>query len=99
MAPVNSDLRSFCQDGTQIFRSYLRDGIKHCPDGSDEVGFAPPPRSHRDQDQRPLRGGSETIGNGRGEIYLDDAGGDSRSRFAHFEHCYFVHLWWEEGSQ
>ena len=42
MAPVNSDLRSFCQDGTQIFRSYLRDGIKHCPDASDEIGFAPP---------------------------------------------------------
>ena len=43
MAPVNSDLRSYCQDGTQIFRSYLRDGIKHCPDASDEIGFAPPP--------------------------------------------------------
>ena len=42
MAPVNSDLRSFCQDGTQIFRSYLRDGIKHCADGSDEVGYVPP---------------------------------------------------------
>ena len=42
MAPLNSDLRSFCQDGTQIFRSYLRDGIKHCPDASDEVGFVPP---------------------------------------------------------
>ena len=42
MAPVISDLRSFCQDGTQIFRSYLRDGIKHCPDASDEIGFAPP---------------------------------------------------------
>ena len=43
MAPVNSDLRSFCQDGTQIFRSYLRDGIRHCPDGSDELRPAPLP--------------------------------------------------------
>ena len=43
MAPVNSDLRSFCQDGTQIFRSYLRDGIRHCPDGSDELMPAPLP--------------------------------------------------------
>ena len=43
MAPVNSNLRSFCAVGTQIFRSYLRDGIRHCPDGSDELRPAPLP--------------------------------------------------------
>ena len=37
MAPVNSKLLSYCADGTQIFRSYVQDGVRHCPDGSDEM--------------------------------------------------------------
>ena len=33
MAPVSL---SYCQDGTAILTSYINDGIRHCPDSSDE---------------------------------------------------------------
>ena len=33
MAPVSL---SHCQDGTTILTSYINDGIRHCPDSSDE---------------------------------------------------------------
>ena len=33
MAPVSL---SYCKDGTAILTSYINDGIRHCPDSSDE---------------------------------------------------------------
>ena len=41
MAPINSGMLSYCADGTQIFRSYVGDGVIHCKDGSDEAMMLP----------------------------------------------------------
>ena len=45
MAPIGlkTENFSFCADGTKIFSSYVNDGIRHCPDASDEIGVLAPP--------------------------------------------------------